>query len=97
MWSITIRNDEKLKLREIIKKLKRGEKFEAIINELENDYGFLAHHYAESDSTDYLRYVIPRLKQKYFPDKVDKPHFFEATSKNPHLKKVYFKKKKAIK
>jgi len=33
------------------------------------------------------------FEQKYFPKKVDKPHFFEATSKNPHLKKIYFKKK----
>jgi len=56
---------------EIIELLQRGEKYEAIVNELENDYGFLAHRYAGSDSTDYLRYIIPRLKQKYFPKPSD--------------------------
>jgi len=58
-------------LNEVIELLQRGEKYEAIVNELENDYGFLAHRYAGSDSTDYLRYVIPRLKQKYFPKPSD--------------------------
>jgi len=51
----------------VINLLKRSEKYEAIVNELEKDYGFLGHRYAGSDSTDYLKYVIPRLKQKYFP------------------------------
>jgi len=32
---------------------------------------------------------IKGIKQKYFPK--ERPHFYECSSKDPHLKKVYFK------
>lgn len=51
----------------IIDLIKELDKYKLIVEELENDYGFLGHRYSGSDSTDYLRFVIPRLKQKYFP------------------------------
>jgi len=66
--------EEGKKMDEVIELLKRGEengKYKAIIKELKDNYGFLAHRYEGSDSTDYLKYVIPRLEQKYFPKEVD--------------------------
>ena len=39
--------------------------------------------------------IVKNVKQKYFSK--DKDYFFEATSKNPNLKKVYFEELKWIK
>jgi len=57
------------KLKDIISLLQQGEAYRQIVEDLEKDYGFLGHRYDGSDSTDYLRYVIPRLKQKYLKEK----------------------------
>lgn len=52
----------------IVNLLRELKAYKKIVNELEKDYGHLGHRYAGSDSTDYLRYVIPRLKQKYLEE-----------------------------
>lgn len=87
-------------LGEIIDVLKRGEKFEDMWEEF--IYG-LAHinignyqNPCEEKKTDLecVNKIVDDIKQKYFPKPVkDKDYFYEATSKDPHLRKVYMNKK----
>jgi len=66
---------------EYIDKLQRGEKFEAMCGELEK--------YLREKELMRIVGKMHSIKRKHFPR--DKPHFYECSSKDPRLKKVYFK------
>jgi len=67
-YHLTFELNETCKKRdEVISLLQRGEKYEAIVNDIDNNYGFFSHNYVGSNSTDCIDSVLKRLKQKYFP------------------------------
>jgi len=65
------------------------EKRQAIIREL-TKYRDMWYDNKQYSNTKKIR----DLEQKYFPKIKDEPHFYECSSKDPHLKKVYFKEAK---
>jgi len=79
-------------MQEIIESLEKSEKFEQIVDYLEKYCGY--YYYGSSDN---LSYLIPRLKQKYFPKPakkitkidLDKLHK-ELTNFHEELIKKYF-------
>jgi hypothetical protein len=76
--------EEYQKVNDIILMLQRGDKFEKMWKRLKRNN-------KEVTFFDEMNYI----EQKHFPKPVkDKDYFYVATSKDPHLKKVKFRKVK---